>query len=49
MEWKKYEGQFKEGNIKGFGNLFLVDGAVITGYWNNGKPQFFTRIKQGII
>lgn len=32
----KYEGEFKDSSINGFGNMEYADGAVYSGYWKNG-------------
>ena len=36
----KYVGQFKDGNMHGFGKATLADGTVHhDGEWENGKPK----------
>ena len=38
----KYRGQFKKGQMTGFGRMIMTKGKVIEAYWENGR-----RVKEG--
>jgi hypothetical protein len=48
-KWCKYEGEFREGVITGFGNLFLSEGEAIVGYFLVGLPQYYTKAETSFV